>query len=215
MPLHPIHAAEDCISRAHRLLDMDAAQLPDQNVKPDLRRAALVMAVTAMDSYLHWLVYRRVSQVRYEQDLPKALKRLDIQFSDLASLADSALAARRENHDVRPWVQVKNALQRRLLQETFQSFDQVSGAFALAGVEKGWTRVAGKMGEKSTEPLRKRLNNLVHRRNQIVHEGDIARMSRPQNLRYNRVVVDEVRADVDWVEELIDAIEQVVAEGNP
>ncbi|MBB3196875.1 hypothetical protein FHS28_004300 [Roseateles terrae] len=163
---------------------------------------------------MHWLVYRRISEVRREGDLPKVLARLEIPFSDLASLADSSIKARQEDRDLRPWVQVKNSVQRRLLKETFQSYEQVGQALALAGIEKGWTRTAAALGVKADD-IKTRLNQLVHRRNQIVHEGDIKRASRPQKLQYNDVENDEVSADVDWVEQLVAAFEQVVAAGDP
>ncbi|QPN32544.1 HEPN domain-containing protein [Diaphorobacter sp. JS3051] len=214
MPFHPINAANACVHRARRLLAFAENQLPDPQIRGDLRRSALVLAVTAVDSYMHWLVYRRISAVRREGDLPKVLAKLDIPFSDFASLADATLRARQEDHNLRPWVQVKNAVQRRLLTETFQSYDQVGTALSLAGIEKGWSKTANALGIKQGD-IKTRLNQLVHRRNQIVHEGDIKRSSRPQKLQYNDVGQAEVSADVDWIEQLVAAIEQVVATGNP
>lgn len=211
MAFDPIDAATACIRRSRRLLSLADNKLGDAKVKNDLRRAALVMGVTAVDSYMHWLVYRRVSDVRNGGDFPKSLAKLDMPFGDIASLADAAIEGRREKRDIRPWVQVKNAMQRRLLRETFQSYEQVRTAFALAGIEKAWSRVAGQLGAEA-KTIKTRLNHLVHRRNQIVHEGDIMRASRPRKLKYNDVEHEEIAADVDWVEELIAAIEEVVAQ---
>lgn len=213
MPFHPVTAANACVRRARRFLTLAEAELPDNRIKTDLRRSALVLAVTAVDSYMHWLVYRRISEVRREGDLPKVLAKLEIPFSDFASLADAAIRARQEDRNLRPWVQVKNAVQRRLLKETFQSYEQVGQALAIAGIEKGWSRTADVLGTKADD-IKTRLNRLVHRRNQIVHEGDIMRASRPQSLQYNDAEHDEISADVDWIEQLVAAIEQVVAAGN-
>ena len=105
-------------------------------------------------------------------------------------------------------------MQKRLLKETFQSYEQVAIAFSWAGVEKSWSRVAAKLGVQA-DAIKSRLNSLVHRRNQIVHEGDITRASRPQKLRYNDVDHAQVVADVHWIAALIQAIEQVVIDGNP
>ena len=214
MPFHPIDAANACVRRARTFLALADGQLPDAKIKTDLRRSALVLAVTAVDSYMHWLVYRRISEVRREGDLPKLLAKLEVPFSDFASLADATIKARREDRDLRPWVQVKNAVQRRLLKETFQSYEQVGQALSLAGIDKGWSRTADALGIKADD-IKTRLNHLVHRRNQIVHEGDIKRASRPQKLQYNDVGQVNVAADVDWIEQLVAAIEQVVAAGNP
>src|SRR4051794_9459407 len=106
MPFRPINAADACLRRAHRLLDLGEFELPDSHVKGDLRRSALVMSVTAIDSYFHRLVSLRLSHVRSRGELPGALARIEVQFSDLASLADAALEARRQQRDIRPWVQV-------------------------------------------------------------------------------------------------------------
>lgn len=214
MPFHPINASDACLRRSRRLLALATNELPDAKVKNDLRRSALVMAVTAVDSYMHWLVYRQISEVRKEGDLPKSLAKLDLPFTDIALLADATIRGRKDGVDTRPWVQVKNAMQKRLLKETFQSYEQVATAFSWAGIEKPWSRVAAKLGIQAND-IKSQLNALVHRRNQIVHEGDITRASRPHKLKYNEVDHAQVAADVDWIAALIQAVEQVVVDGNP
>lgn len=151
-----------------------------------------------------------MSDVRWRETLPKRLQNLDIPFSDLASLADSALGAQKDGRRVRPWVQVKNALQNRILSMTFQSYSQVAGAFSLAGIEKSWSKIAAETKEPASQ-IESRLNGLVHRRNQIVHEGDIMRMSRPRAIRHNPVDHAEVSAEIDWVEHLLASMQTVVA----
>ena len=214
MPFNPLSAAEACIRRSRRLMALAEQALPDAKVKNDLRRSALVMLVTGIDSYMHWLVYKQISALRYAGDLPKSLAKLDIPFTDFAAVADAVVGARARGVNSRPWVQVKNAMQKRLLRETFQSYDQVGTAFAWAGVAKAWSRVATEIGQDNTT-IKERLNALVHRRNQIVHEGDITRASRPRNLQYNDVGHAQIAAEVDWVESLVKAIEEVVQAGNP
>ena len=214
MPFNPISAAEACIRRSRRLLTLAEQPLPDAQVKNDLRRSALVTAVTGVDSYMHWLVYRQISALRTAGDLPKSLARLNIPFTEFATLADAVIQARVRGVNSRPWVQVKHAMQKQLLRETFQSYDQVGTAFAWSGIEKGWSRVATVLGAQSND-VRDKLNALVHRRNQIVHEGDITRASRPRNLQYNDIDHATIVTDVDWVDQLVHAIETVVQAGNP
>ena len=136
MPFLPKQTAESCLRRSRRFLDLAQNNLPVRQVKNDLRRMALVMAVAALDSYMHGIVLRRVADVRRRADLPKPLARLEVPFGELADLADASINAQRGGRDTRPWVQVKASLQRRLLKETFQSYDQVATAFAIAGVDK-------------------------------------------------------------------------------
>lgn len=209
MPLLPSQVAASCIRRANRFLDLAERKLPVARTKNDLRRMAVVMAVAAVDSYMHAIVLKRASHVRERGTLPKSLRRVSMPFSELSSLAEASLDARRAERDARPWVQVKNALQRKLLTVTFQSYDQVGDALSMAGIDKGWSKVADRLGE-SCEIIKERLDRLVHRRNQITHEGDMMRASRPQRLRFNAVAHNEIRDDVAWIASVIDAIDQVM-----
>jgi len=206
----PKDAADSCIRRARRFLDLAGKPLSDSKARNDLRRMALVMSVAAIDSYMHALVLRRLADVRRAADLPKALSKLDLPFSQLADLADAANAAQRQKKRSRPWVQVKAALQERLLTETFQSFEQVATALSMTGIKEAWRKIADELGETSQEN-KDWLNRLVHRRNQVVHEGDLKRAARPRKLKFNDIDPSSVKQDVDWMEALIDAIDKVVA----
>jgi len=62
----------------------------------------------------------------------------------------------------------------------------VARALAIAGMKKAWPEIAVELGE-TVEENRKWLNTLVHRRNQIVHEGDLERASRPRKLKFNEI----------------------------
>lgn len=191
-------------------MELAGKKLPVGKTKNDLRRMAIVMSVAAIDSYMHAIVLNRVSSVRGKGELPKVLCRLDVHFEELASLADASIEARRGKRDARPWVQVKNVLQRRLLQMTFQSCEQVKTALALAGIEKGWSKIAKQLGEHP-DTIKARLDALVYRRNLIVHEGDVLRASRPRKIRFNEVSATTTKADVDWTEKFLTAIEVVVS----
>lgn len=209
MTFYPKQAANTCIRRAKRFLELADNHLPVNRAKNDLRRMALVMAVAAIDSYMHSLILRRIAAVRRSADLPKSLARLDIPFSEFARLAGASIKAQREGRTSRPWVQVKSSLQERLLKETFQSYDQVAIALSIAGVEKCWSKITAELGE-TVDENKEWLNNLVKRRNQIVHEGDMKRAPRPQKLRFNDINQAEAEQEVEWVETLIMAIDKVV-----
>jgi hypothetical protein len=151
---HSVDAAKSCIQRSRDLLMLADKDTGEIELKRGLQRSALAMAITAIDSYMHWLVYRQISNIRKKEDLPKSLARLDLPFICLASLADAMIDGRRRKKEVRPWVQIKNAVQRRLLLETFQSYDQVGAVLALDGIDKAWSRVADKLGIQSVPSRR-------------------------------------------------------------
>ena len=167
---------------------------------------ALVMGVAALDTYMHVLVYQRISENR--SDMPKRLANLSVPLSDLAEMAEHVVTQRQNNVDARPWVLVKTALHTRLLRETFQSYENVSQAMAKAGIKKGWRKVAQKIGSHA-EDIKETLNGIVKRRNQIVHESDYARLLRPQEIKLNAVDYQEVDGMLQWLEGLIDAIDEV------
>jgi hypothetical protein len=166
------------------------------------------MAVAAVDSYLHRLVLQRASRVRKAGDLPNTLRRVSVDFGELAGLADTSIQARRGGTASRPWVHAKNALHRRLLQMTFQSAEQVATALSMSGIEKPWRKIGDEM-KASVPDMQKRLNSVVHRRNEIVHESDVPRKARPRHLEFNPVDQTTVLADLDWIESLICAIDAV------
>ncbi len=205
MSFSPRIAGGSCLDRARRFLDLASNASSKAQLRDDSLRMAIVMAVAAVDTYMHVTVLGAIGST--DSTTPsKSLRGLDMDFGDLVDLADAAVEARREERDIRPRVQVKNALHRRLLRETFQSADQVSRAMAFAGVTHIWKTTSAAMNE-SPEEIKARLNRLVHRRNQIVHEGDLKRQVRPRGLSFNAIEHNSVVEDIAWVESLLDAFE--------
>lgn len=198
----PTDAAGACFARCN-LLMISTFDAENEHLTDDICRSALVMAVSAVDSYMHWLVYDKLSEVRKGRDIPPALAKLAVPFSSIALLADSVIENREK---IRPWVQVKNAMQKKLLSETFQSFEQLGQAMAMAGISNGWKKISEQLGEPAAI-IKTRLNHIVHRRNQIVHEGDIMRKSRPRNVVFNEITVEQTISDIDWLDDLITAID--------
>jgi hypothetical protein len=63
----------------------------------------------------------------------------------------------------------------------------------------------------STDEIKDRLNAIVKRRNQIVHEGDYARLEKPQGPRRNEMTSKQAKGDIDFIEQVINAIHEVVS----
>lgn len=209
MPLSPKRAGNNCLARARGLLRSSTLTEVAPRTREDLRRLALVMGVVAVDAYMHWAVFRRLSEVRREGELPKALRQLQVPFDELAFLAEATVAARRRGVDSRPWVQLKNAAQKCLLRKTLQSSRGVGDAMAMVGINDGWKSVATAMNLKAEE-VKSRLDMIVDRRNQIVHEGDLARQSRPRRVRRNPIGRLEVEGDLVFLESLVNALHGIM-----
>jgi hypothetical protein len=204
MSVGPRNAAASSIRRARRFLTLAKENLPDSRVKNDLRRMAIVMSVAALDTYMQTAILGSVGG--YGTPISRSLGRMDVPLEELVSLADASVVARRADKDARPRVQVKNAVHRQLLKKTFHSSIQIGDGLAAAGVSGAWKKIADAMGEPAPD-LKKRLDRIVMRRNQIVHEGDIRRLVRPRKVSFNDVTQQSAKADVDWMEQLLDAID--------
>jgi hypothetical protein len=167
------------------------------------------MAVAALDTYMHRLIVERAYT---HEELPPLLNKLDVRFEQLLAQADDAkIAARRKPHNSRPRVSVKRQLRDRLLRETFQKYEDVSRALAMAGRRGKWEAIGTKFNPVLTPgEIHTRLNDIVVRRNQIVHEGDYRRLEKPQGPGRNLLTHTQARSDVEFLADLIDAINAVV-----
>lgn len=211
MPFTSYDAATHAIGRARALLKASKAQLkPGQTVlSADLRRLSVVTAVAAIDTYMHRLIVERAF---WHDALPPSLAKLDVRFEHLLDQADqTAEASRGAPHNSRPRVGVKRQLRDRLLRETFQRYEDVSQALSMAGRSGNWDAIGKQMKPVRTpDEIRERLNTVVTRRNQIVHEGDYLRLERPRGPQRNPMSLSEAQGAVDFLADLIDAIHAAV-----
>ena len=200
MSVTAFEAANDVLDRADALLLLDSApQLDD--VRTDIRRLAWAMGVAAIDTYLHWLVRK----VDLYASLPKSLEKLEVPFKDLVAMSHEGVSARKAGLKDRPITRVRNVLHDRILKETFQSARGVETALELAGLKGFWRDLSAELGEP-VPAIKTHLNQLAHRRNAVVHEGDIKRMSRPRAIKRNELNPTDARNELDWVRAFIVAL---------
>lgn len=181
-----------------------------QEARADMRRLSVVMAVAALDTYMHRLILERAYTHKV---LPKKLAQLDVSFEQLLAQAEETRdAARAKPHNSRPRVGVKRQLQERLLRETFQSYNAVSQALTMAGRPKSWAAIGEEMSpQRSPDDIREHLNSIVRRRNKIVHEGDYERLQKPQKAKLNGLTQSEAQRDIEFISQIITAIHAVVS----
>lgn len=213
VPFTPYDAATHAIRRSRRLLDSarpgGSAKLP-AIVRGDMRRLSIVMAVAALDTYMHRLIVERAYQ--HGEQLPGALARLDVPFAELLAQADATkTAASAASHKTRPRVAIKRLLRDRLLRETFQRYEDIGRALGMVGR----SGLLPTIGQQMSPPLlpkeiRDRLNGIVTRRNQIVHEGDYRRLERPRDAARNAIRHSQARLDINFIADLINAIHTIV-----
>lgn len=206
MPVTARDAAQDVIDRARGLLALDVAGTPDL-VREDLRRSAHAFAVAALDTYFHWLV----RGVDLDGTLPKHLAELKIDFGDLVESSKKSVTARQKGQLDRPLVRARNILNDALLTVTFQSPAKIELGLQMMGVKNCWGQISTAMVPAAPAgDLKNRLNEIVRRRNKIVHEGDLAQLVRPQRrINRSKLLRPDVDADILWLESLITAIESI------
>ena len=156
------------------------------------------------------MVLKKAGFLRSGQ-IPRSWMKLDVPMDELATLARSVVRARQSGTQSRPWVQVGNALQRRILRQPFQSSEQVSRAVSFCGRKKVWDLAAQRGLGETPKGVQQELDAIVMRRNQIVHEGDIKRRLKPHKLKFNRVAAATFRKWVQWIENLVDALDSELA----
>ena len=202
MPISPHQAATDVMDRADALL-AHASTTTDPLVADDTRRAAIALGVAALDTYLHWAL----ADSPLER-MPSALKAIDVPFGDLVDLSEAVVKDRAK---IRPKVRARGILERALLKLTFQSSRGVEEAMLMLGKRKAFFKISNEIQpSQGAQDVRDTLNRIVHRRNQIVHEGDLQRQSRPQQIKREPAVTATIQADLHWLRALIDAIDKVL-----
>jgi hypothetical protein len=77
VPFTPYDAATHAIRRARGLLDTSRSPELATGVRIDIRRMSTVMAVAALDTYLHRLI---VDRAFTHKELPGGLAKLDVSF---------------------------------------------------------------------------------------------------------------------------------------
>ena len=129
--------------------------------KDNILRAALTMLVSAIDTSVHELVIsavvRKLIDGQHVFDISK-------QLVSIRCILESEPSQR--------IVMAEADIRRQYAKETFQSSRQLETVFASIGINKIWGRLSGRLGN-TPEEIKLKLDLMVRRRNQIVHEADL------------------------------------------
>lgn len=182
-----------------------------QDSLADLLRAALTFGVSALDRYVHDRVVRGIVRALRGRDLLGPQRRLAMPAVYTLQICKVITKARRQNQAVRPANEVRKRIQELLHQKPFQSWKQIGDAFQLLGVRSFPTQVERSFpGRRLTaDQIRKQLNDIVDRRNRIVHEGDLIRRARGGAGGQRPVSKAYVDASLDFLDDLVDSLDSV------
>ncbi|QTN21460.1 hypothetical protein HZ992_14835 [Rhizobacter sp. AJA081-3] len=194
-----VHSAKSLfdqnIQSAQECLDLfDGLSKLKVNVNLDwLLRAAIVFAVSALDTYFHDKVKYKVGHFSLN-DLPPQLANFQIPIRELVTWDE----AQRKGNVLRNWVTD------HLSVRPLQSPTAIADAMKLAGYESLWDRIEPNKTHK--QALLEKFNSLIKRRNQISHEGD-REQSRRSGKKLREITRDSVETTIKFVEDLIVKVE--------
>lgn len=186
----------DDLLKLHTLIIKDYPLLKEQS--DELLRAIIVLAVSALDNYLHDFYRTEIVEgflgtgnfnVKFEKIKVsiKILRELDSAFSE---------AEKRNflNTEIRTMQKT----------ESFQSPKSIEGIFSTINVKNIWTKLEVQIGI-TAKNIRDELGLIIERRNKISHESDWDFF----NQKKNPVERSEVEYVVDFIKRFVNGVEAV------
>ena len=167
----------------------------------DILRAELVLAVSALDHFIHELVRLGMLEA-YRGDRPRTGRFLRFKVS-----LENALARTADNAGEQ-WID--SEVRTRNGYRTFQDPEEISEAIRLISDVRLWVNVSQRMGNTPDE-VKEDLRSIVNRRNKIVHEADMIPSPFEERWPIDKMMVSNA---VDMIKKIAEAIYDAVS-SNP
>lgn len=149
------------------LVAREAAQVSDtffhEHNLASLLRQAVVAACSALDAYFNDKFRENVMTVLLTKKryAPKELRNLVMTFDDYLSLESWADSEQR----------LRQILEKNLERKTLSNANGITEITEILGIKDFWNQVGRECGEKPSD-LRRRIDDIAARRNDIVHRAD-------------------------------------------
>ena len=179
----------------HNSLKAQASSVLDLS---DMLRSALVLAVSALDYYIHEVVRIGMLEIhRGQRPEPPA-------FSGFQISLGNARAGINAGQNIDSWLE--DEIRQRHSYKSFQQPNAIADAVRLICDKKLWEEVSINMGRPAKD-IKKELSRIVDRRNKIAHEADID----PAYGIGDRWPIDEllVNEAVDFLEHIVESIHKI------
>jgi len=163
----------------------------------DIQRAAVVMAVSALDHYVHEKVRREMAEVlQGTRPQTDAFRRFPV--------STELLLEARANPSRDDWLD--DAVRAQHAHKPFLHTDAIADAIRLISPVKLWDAVAVSLGQDTTA-VKARLKTIVDRRNKIAHEADLD----PTQPGVRWQMTDQMACDaVDYIDRVVRAIDAAI-----
>jgi len=161
----------------------------------DILRAQYVMLVSALDHFIHELVRFGMIEI-YNKNRKETKKFQEFIFSTEKDILFKK-AIMEEKSDV--WL--NHQIRYRNGFKSFQEADKIQEAMLLIIDTDIWKEVADNL-ENDIKQIKRRLNLIIDRRNQISHEADIE----PTYQELRTIYIDDVQDSILFIESLVEVI---------
>jgi hypothetical protein len=180
-----------------------------QQFLDDQLRAALTFGVSALDRYVHERVMKAIIPALKNRSLIKQQEDFSLPASTAIQIAKEVASARRKGKKIRPGNIVRQKIQEVLYKRSFQSFREIEYAFQLIGVKNLSVQLQTAYAVADIKPQKAQLGNIVMRRNQIVHEGDLVRHKRGGKIQWHAIPRKYVADSLDFIDQFVQHLEKV------
>lgn len=177
------------LGKLHQAIKSQTTSIVDLS---DMLRAELVLAVSALDHYIHEAVEDGMIE-SYVGTRPqsKDFLKFQIQISNIDQIKNSTNTN---------WL--RDTIRNRHQFESFQKSEKISNALKLISDVKLWEEVSKRMNDTS-QNLKLRLDLIVDRRNKIAHEADVnPTFPRQQWYIDEKIVDDAIQFMIDIAENI-------------
>lgn len=179
--------------KLYSLIQMNVPVLSVQG--EELLRAQIVMAVSALDTYVHEILRIGLIQMYMgTRALSPNLNTYVLSFVDLLSIMSSTTSNDEQ-------ILLEGAIRKINSKDSFQSPRSIEYAMSLLGVNNLWTQIAPSFVLPAAD-VKLTLSNIVRRRNQIAHESDI----NPATMTKYAISKSDADDVVNFIDKLINAI---------
>jgi hypothetical protein len=171
----------------------------------ELYRAAIVLLVSAIDTYFHSKILEVFDHMNIRKP-PEKLLNWEFRKSlrDFIDLKNNKDSKRRF---------LKILVGEKIEYQTFQKPDKISEALKHIGVEEFWDKIAKELN-RSANDVKTDMDRIVRRRDMIVHEGDIITTQGKYQGHSRKIEHSKVYKSCEFIHKFIEASDKVIDETN-